>query len=766
MSYFEFPHTRNYDGDLGWLIKHVEELTDAYNNFFDLNKITFHDPINWSITESYKANVIIYDPGTATLYISRQAVPAGIAINNPDYWGVVSPFKIDTKFDSNSINPVANKIITNKVNELNELIMAEISVRAEETETLTANLNTTNNRLDAEITARDSADALLSARIDNIANLPEGSTSGDAELADIRVGANGKTYTNAGDAVRGQISDVESELGYITPNLCEEVWDAGYIASNGNVSTNPPASLHNTNFMACEPSTNYFVFKGSGYASNPQVCWYDSNKDIITRTSASNTVVTSPANASYFKMSLYDYGSVYNYDIAVFKSDSALPYIPHINAKDYKVRADLATTNEVVDMISEVTDNLCDELWAPGFISANGSISNNPVSLHSANFEDCTGGAKYYCVQKPSYEGTALICWYDTSKALISRDNADNTVVTAPNNAVYFMISLYDYGSTYNHDIAVFAGETVRSYIPHISGYDAVARDMASKMVDGSDNIVVEGHSGYFYYYMNANNGYYLRYKFNHFEDADSNADGWVQRNVDLVNDIGGNVVKPIITNGEWEMAIKLKDRPDFIGCQNHGSEVSTIVNFFFDGVNKTVSNGEMFSCKTIEVTEKSTMYDPDDETTVVGYHYKIYTIKDNQIKIDQKIEWIVNDIAMESYILMAPAVRGNDAVAADQITDSFFDDKTLTVYDVASTTFDAYPKTKNNKGRTLNLYGEDSGVFVKTRSDIENIPESAFSFLSDSEYYNKIYMGYCGDNYPITSGDVWIWTSYYNISA
>ena len=50
MSYFEFPQTRNYDGDLGWIIKRVEELTDAYNNFFDLNKITFHDPINWSIT--------------------------------------------------------------------------------------------------------------------------------------------------------------------------------------------------------------------------------------------------------------------------------------------------------------------------------------------------------------------------------------------------------------------------------------------------------------------------------------------------------------------------------------------------------------------------------------------------------------------------------------------------------------------------------------------------------------------------------------------
>lgn len=48
----------------------------------------------------------------------------------------------------------------------------------------------------------------LTARVNEITNLPEGSTSGDAELADIRVAYNGQTYDNAGNAVRGQIDDV------------------------------------------------------------------------------------------------------------------------------------------------------------------------------------------------------------------------------------------------------------------------------------------------------------------------------------------------------------------------------------------------------------------------------------------------------------------------------------------------------------------------------------------------------------------------------
>ena len=81
MSYFEFPHTRTYDSDLGWLIRAVREVIDKVDNY---NEISFADPLDWDASKSYPLATIVRND--ETLYISKENVPAGIDITNTDYW--------------------------------------------------------------------------------------------------------------------------------------------------------------------------------------------------------------------------------------------------------------------------------------------------------------------------------------------------------------------------------------------------------------------------------------------------------------------------------------------------------------------------------------------------------------------------------------------------------------------------------------------------------------------------------------------------------
>lgn len=163
-------------------------------------------------------------------------------------------------------------------------------------------------QLSNESAARAEDVAVLEARMDTFTALPAGSTSGDAELMDIRIGADGVTYPNAGDAVRGQIGSIEKYMTEVkSNNYLKSVSELqnGYVAKTGSVSSSTGYCY--TPKIPVSEGDVVQVYYGQPYVAKEMrfVCAYDADGNAISASGAEIvTAYTVPTGVSSVVLSI------------------------------------------------------------------------------------------------------------------------------------------------------------------------------------------------------------------------------------------------------------------------------------------------------------------------------------------------------------------------------------------------------------------------------------------------------------------------------
>lgn len=157
--------------------------------------------------------------------------------------------------------------------------------------------------------------AVLSARMDTFASLPNGSTTGDAELADIRVGADGVKHDSAGNAVRTQFAGVTGEIrGHYadTPNRINRfTFTKGYLNENtGKVMSSDTGDdsffdrFATSDFISVVGGETYDVFNQIASAYS-RVLFYTDKTSIHSlynnETAVNKYSITVPDGVSYIR---------------------------------------------------------------------------------------------------------------------------------------------------------------------------------------------------------------------------------------------------------------------------------------------------------------------------------------------------------------------------------------------------------------------------------------------------------------------------------
>ena len=287
---------------------------------------------------------------------------------------------------------------------------------------------------------QDAAIDVLQSRMDTFASLPTGSvtTDADAELVDIRVGYEGTTYPTAGDAVRGQVSDLNSDLSYISDNtnLFDEnaTTDGMRLNENGIVTSSGATDYFVSDYMPVIP--NKYVKRNNAPTNTyRRIAVYDANGIPISGQVYTDNIIQIPSNGFYVR-------------ICANQTEKATTTVIVASADDCYARK---TNDELLksDNNLGIIATSDDFKYNGGIIASSGEVYNTTTYKHTDYIPVCSN--KKMIVTNPTFATNIYfgLSFYDSMKTFISgvrgrqtgESKYEEVLVDIPANANYVRFS-------------------------------------------------------------------------------------------------------------------------------------------------------------------------------------------------------------------------------------------------------------------------------------------------------------------------------------